>query len=920
MLRLICFVVLLFQTSHILAQEVLTDFMRGGNLSHVFLHEYDEDKVVLEVSPFDEVLLYHVNDGALSLTWSASVPGVFDINGLYIDLRFVDSYLVLDIETAVLAYDLTTGISVSYDNPYEPRSISIRHQYDDIIDVEYVTPTFSDRTRVRIDLGGQSVDTLTARALYLSPNIEITEHRPDSLDYAVWQVHDLRNGTSWDIIHHADLYTTNFPNDDLFIYHVGDSIFYVDISDRSSTLLHAETDEFLDGVSTYDLDSLYAIVQRPSTTEYETHLIIFDKRNRDTTVYRSQHDFFLNRHMIKVDDYLVVDDGEVLDLDTDNLLTYTSFLGRIKPLVLGDSLLLVARTVPFVQVLGEPDLGFPAGWPDWRAGQRNPQVMDIGDDWLVCFPSATDGGAKLWTLPKNTSMARALVESDILPSGQTGLREEARLVKAGQSLALLEDDLYSVIDDKVTQINTAEPQAAAIGNSQLCISQDTIFWAEGFINGSRIYWYAHNQSGLYAELDFGTYLQTLIQFAVADGLVFFQASSQRDSIAIYDTGAERQEVLPTTGRRAGRDLLAVNGIVYTISDDSLCYVDQSGIHPVLEVSIRGQSLSSRLNTVLTLRGRQYFGSQDKIYDITDPSDPQLVVETVGFDHFGQISENFATVLARNSDEVFLFDGTTLSRAQIDIAGERSQFRQHLLGDLIVMTSWADDQVQSSIFDFASDDLIELPALLSSQTLVEAVIHNQDTLLITTVPDGIASDVIVYRMTDRWQEAEEIDAFRYGGGIPFFDYKSFGDDGLMYVGESVYLIDEELYFEELGGIFADILSRTIHAVGDHFYCIAIEPQNGRQLFRILTPSGRQTSSIVDDTDDDLLLAPNPTGGEIFLDVPAGEPLKYRVLSTDGRLVDQGYTDGVINISSQESGTYLIQVFEERRTSSVMIVKI
>lgn len=899
------------------AQEVLTNFERDGSLSHIFMQEYEGNKVIIEFTVDNDILLYHLQDGLPELK-SRSAGDFYDPSGSYSDLTFVGKYLVHAGEQLTV-FDIMIGDRMDYNGPNGTTPYRVRKRYDDLIDVGYRKADQLVGDIFRIDLGDET-STLVEEGqnvLYLSERLEIITDRPANPQFVTWTIRDRIWGQSWEIQHQDQIFNRSYFSDSLLFYSEGKRTMYAAAPDWIPQVVVDWEALGLGTFRHYDLGTHYASLFGPIAPDM-FRLVLLDKSSSQIShhdIYGSSYRFGLEA-LEKGGDYLAVFGDDIFDLTTGQTFSYVNGSEANQTTLLADSLLVVVTSSPQVRVIGSTDEHWSPQEEVWRSGRYPTQYLELEDEWLIGFPAAEDGRQKLWSLPKDVSSNVELSPWLYLEQSSTGLLEDAKLVQLESSIALVEQNIYAVIEDEVTQLNDQKPMQAALGNSEsYLVYDDTLFWAEQQVDGLAFHWYSADVSGLYVTADIDPSI--VRAYAVADGHVYVSTDTMGGSLTVLD--AATGEVLESwINDDLSPDLAQINGTIYCLYRDSLAVLQPDGILPLLPVYSAYSSLTTVTDHVVSVDGRSFYLQRDGIYDVTNPLDVHLSAEMTEPGYLWSFDENLAIASSPSLDEQRLFDGYLLTDPIDQALGRLSFLSGTLFSSYVAYVDASVDPYIPRLYDMQLDELIDMPSSLDGTAIFEAFVLQGDTILLVSG----SQEISFYHVYDNWSVFDERASFTTQERESFFDFHRYADDAVMHLGEEVYVVDEDLNFVALDKMIGDVADQDIVNVGDYFYLIGIDPDVGRQVFRISTPSSRivSSSTLLEELPSPIKVYPNPTADHLEVSLGDDSSFVYEIYNSSGNLALHGASMGLISVVDLPVGLYTLHVSLQGRVLSAPFVKL
>jgi hypothetical protein len=119
----------------------------------------------------------------------------------------------------------------------------------------------------------------------------------------------------------------------------------------------------------------------------------------------------------------------------------------------------------------------------------------------------------------------------------------------------------------------------------------------------------------------------------------------------------------------------------------------------------------------------------------------------------------------------------------------------------------------------------------------------------------------------------------------------------------------------------LLDGATLGLGTFTYSVEVSDNNGCVGTDTITVMIDGCASIDELAQFGVQLYPNPTSGLVHIDFPAGSMLEARVYSHDGKLVqaERFHTSGTLDLSSLNSGNYLIELSSDEFSEVVRVAK-
>jgi hypothetical protein len=168
-------------------------------------------------------------------------------------------------------------------------------------------------------------------------------------------------------------------------------------------------------------------------------------------------------------------------------------------------------------------------------------------------------------------------------------------------------------------------------------------------------------------------------------------------------------------------------------------------------------------------------------------------------------------------------------------------------------------------------------------------------------------VKVFKTNESFTTAEEVLTFETFGRGLIAKFTDFGDEGLLYIGNKIFLMNDQLEFVEIEGVYGDTESVSTEENDGTFYFIALHPQKGRQVYNTLAFSKRvSTKDIVSNL---ISIFPNPTTDIINLENESTQSnYTIKIVDVRGNIIFSSdiHKNESIDVSQYAEGIYYLNL--------------
>ena len=846
-----------FLSSNIFCQDLISDVSSSGNSQRHFLKEIENQNYLIKIDLLDSVYVYKVSNGSAELMNKTHIIGAYTEYDLKIWNKWI---LSKDIEGST-AYNFVDDISeiIRYEEPYERSSwrvineeVAVLSQYDD---------SNAERTAFLIDEDFNYNQDLEYSRIYASDQ-DYLYYRLYENDISTYQKRDKENN---EIISYYPLH-----NDVQQRY--SDHYIYYYEEDSKSIIRHDLLDDITSSIHTFDFVPTHVsmsyflkqqvISARNNVEDYSQSIVvniadqkikIFDNKYLDYYDHKSLDNIFIYEH--ESYDSLVIYNFES---DNSKNIPFVGVADRI--INFGNRYLIYAALeVPFeiINVIYdiENDVRVEIGTDIPFSYRLAPTYISEGDQYYLDIGSELEFIDDLYEIDVsdgNTSV------SDIIPITRRGLADDSSMKKINDDIFILNQEyLYAIQNEEFIQLD--ENTILTNEHQSHRTNSHGIYWAEKSDTTITFYNYREGQKNTIGTIidnpQIDLYSLQIRDFIEGEesiyinGRIGFEYTSfllRKDDNSIIPLTSTSGDILNTSFYSNGYYYYNVSGYIHRI--------DELGNSVSLEIQAPSLGLGSDIlhNDVI------YIANNNGIYSIEDEN------VTLQLEFEGQFLLNyFFTIgntlfLESNNSNYALINGEWIE-IDFENVGIVSQLGENLI---LTTESTGTNQIINRIFDIVENEYYDLPTEFNTLNIISTFDYQDELYIITSTRFFPDYEVKIFKTNESFDSAEEVLTFEtFGRGLNA-KFTDFGDEGLLYIGNKIFLMNDQLEFIEVEGVYGDTESVSTEENDGTFYFIALHSQKGRQVFNTLAFSKRVST-------EDLLtnlfsIFPNPTSEYINID--------------------------------------------------------
>lgn len=894
-----------FLSSSILCQDLISDVHSTGNSQRHFLKEIDNENYLIKIDLLDSVHIYKILDGVAEIIHKTHLIGAYTEYDLQVWNKWI---LSKDIEGST-AYNFVDDISeiILYEEPYERSSwriineeTAVLSQYDD---------SNAERTAFLVDENFNYDQDLEYNRIYASDldylyyrlyendiNHYQKRDKEDNEIISSYGVHnDVKQRYSKNYIYHYDEDSRNIIRHDL-------------LSDITSTIHTFAFDPTHVSLSTL---SKHQVVSARNNVENLSQSVVINIADQKIKTFEDKYlDFY---HHKSIDDMFIYEHESY-----DSLVIYNFETGNFKILPFIGS---VDRIINFDnKYLIYADLDVPFRIINVVYDIENDNTLEIGTDLPFSYrlvPTFISEGATYYLdigtdieeldelYEINVSNGDTKV-SEIIPITRRGLSDDSYMKKINDDIFILnQEHLYAIQNEEFIQLDQSEIQQNEYQSHRF--NNHGMYWAEKSDSTITFYNYREGQKNTIGTIidnpQIDLYAWRIRDFIEGEESIYINGSIGFEDISFLLRKEDNSII----------DLENTSGNIFNTSfySEGFYYYSISGwIHSIDElgnsVNLNIEAPILAINSNILHNDVIYIANNNGIYAIENQEG------TLMFEFDGQNSINYfykvgnILFLESNNSNYALVNGDW-----VEIGFENFSFHTQLGENLILVTeSTGTNQIINRIFDLVENEYYDLPSEFNTLNIISTFDYQDELYIITSTRFFPDYEVKIFKTNVSFDIAEEVLTFEtFGRGLNA-KFTEFGEEGLLYIGNKIFLMNDELEFIEVEGVYGDTESVSTEENDGIFYFIALHPEKGRQVYNTIAYSKRvSTKDLVSNL---ISIFPNPTAEFININsesIQSNTTVKILDIKGNVILCSRIKDNESIDVSQFEEGVYYLSVINK-----------
>ncbi|HMU04166.1 MAG TPA: hypothetical protein PJ990_11095, partial [Saprospiraceae bacterium] len=463
------------------------------------------------------------------------------------------------------------------------------------------------------------------------------------------------------------------------------------------------------------------------------------------------------------------------------------------------------------------------------------KAIKINDKYIFNIYNNNENDKKLFQIDlKNQTVSNYEFE----PYAPNGLFSRANIALNDSTLLLFDKNLYHIEGKEYTQLNTSQKEVI-----NYKIIGGILFWIQDNVNNLEVYQFSESVVSKVGDIQKSELMQSDLfnfkDFGVINGDIYFTEGYYDATLNMIKQGS-------TVVKRIDNVDAPTSGYQIMIHKGNLYYPKGETVRVILQdESIHNTFLSvdpsSRFEKII-LNDKMFYVNDKAIVHI-DGKDYDIIteMEVRGGLNFPIKKINDSHILILKADKTYdIFDGISLKKSTLpeNVTLYLIVSEKYIIASKLETTG----VYKSYLYDFNQNMSLALPDSISSLQLIKVFNYFGKNIFVAKKGKDPFSKLVMYEMSDDFQTYQLIKSIDVIGSNLKFNFEQYQNEGLIYVGDKIYIMDENLNITQLEDISGDPSQNKIILREGYFYFIALHPLHGRQLFRV------QPLSLRTDTDN------------------------------------------------------------------------
>ncbi len=905
----ILFVLVLVTVSRITltAQELISAVTNSGNSQRHILTEVDGLSYILRMDTQDSIRVYQMKDGEAILLHSTHYHSVID----EYRYKYLREFLFLEHPDGSIAYDFVNNKEYffPFDEGLSYTSWGTYYSKSDQVMLTQSSADFTSQNRMIFDFKSKSVndfdEAYSIRGIYNSYYLLYQKINSDSSLISIYD-RALDSVTAEMTVHRLQY----SHHESGIVYMLSDGVYTYDIP--------LETTQKVYDLEASDLSSI-------RFDQSEGHLSVSynnGESEQSILINKSSHAVFESMDYI---DHLLYDEGSgkliyessndlfIFDLST-NIATEIQSNSHVDDIViLEDQYLLhfsYSSNKLYDLVIAEET---SVGGDRFSSYRVTPMTISVEGGVFINFDTSIEFLDELLYYSRDS---RSVEPAFPIPFVGSGLLERSELLLSSEDVIIVNDEnIYAVIEDGLIELTTSTLIESNYEPYQKSV--EGIIWAESGGGSFDFYTYKDGVKTQAASVNkselgspFGN--KTIRNFIVTfEGVYFTVLLGFEEFLYKVDRIDNNLSKISDTAGFTSKIFGVFNGELYYLSN-GIKVVRMNG--EIEDIAIPTNNLSV-FTSHLILNDKFFVTGTNGIYEIKEDT----VINVVPFENeifvFFQHIGDLIYINLSNSETYILLDGEWRLNESFPTENFSAFDKDHLRVTKTIGTNLH----VSTLYNLQNEQYIDLPEEIRLFKFTTSF-YNFNKKFVIAAEGFFPNYVHIYEVSENFDQFDEVTSFISSGKGLRSNWKSFDNEGLLYSGSRIFLMNEELDFVPMEGISGDPQIVDIVEKDGFFYFIAYHPTLGRQVFRTQVFSQRVgTSESVIST---LRLSPNPATDYINLgDEKFTSTARYQIYNITGNLNRSGYLiNGQVDIKHLLQGSYILVVIDRDQQFSSKFVKI
>ncbi len=895
-------IILSLFSSTICAQDVISDVWSSGNSQRHLLKKIDNQNYLIKIDLLDSVFVYVIENGTAELRGKTHILGAYTDYNLTMWNKWI---LAKDIEGST-AYNFVENFSevIKYEEPYERSSWRIINE--DVLVLSQYDDSNAERRAFLIDEEFDHQENIEYGRIYASDE-DYLYYRMYENETNEYQKRDKENN---EII-------SSFTIQNAVIQRRIDNYIYYYEDESNSVIRHDLLEDTTVSLHTFDFEPTqvsmsYLLKQQVVTArnneENKHQAIAINLSDQKVKIFNDQ---YISYSDLNSADNILIYEHESYDslviyyFDTDSSKTLP-FIGSVDDIIVldGKYLIFAALGEPFRimnvvydmvnDTLHETGTDLPFSY------RLEPTYISEGSKYYLDVGTDIEFIDDLYEINITNGISSV---SDIISVTRRGLADDSHMKKIKNDIFILnQEHLYVIQDESFVQLD----EHTILKNNHQSYQSNAhgIYWAEKSDTIISFYNYRDGQKNTIGIIidnpQIDLYSLQIRDFNEGEESIYINGRLGFESTSFL-LRKEDNTIIPleTTSGNILQTSFYNDGYYYYNIAGWIHRIDEFGnkVNLDIEAPLVGFGSNVLHNGVI------YNANYKGIYAIKngDASLQLAFEEESQFNFFSSLGD-ILFLEAENALYALVDD----EWIEINLANGaiRGQLGEHLL---LVRESTGTNQIINRIFDLKNNELYDLPEEFNTLNIISTFDYQGELYVISSTRFFPDYEVKVFKTNESFTTAEEVltfETFGRGLGAKFTD---FGDEGLLYIGNKIFLMNDQLEFVEIEGVYGDTESVSTEENDGTFYFIALHPQKGRQVYNTLAFSKRvSTKDIVSNL---ISIFPNPTTDIINLENESTQSnYTIKIVDVRGNIIFSSdiHKNESIDVSQYAEGIYYLNL--------------
>ena len=495
-----------------------------------------------------------------------------------------------------------------------------------------------------------------------------------------------------------------------------------------------------------------------------------------------------------------------------------------------------------------------------------------------------------------------------LDKTNTGFESKSKIIEIDNKLLVLADNLYKLNEDTLEQINSSDIYKGFY--NKYSIQNDKVYFSEykGSYPDQYFYLYSYDNEQVKTEMKISTYIDfgliNVKEYFDEGDYIYFTSTFD---LYRYDKTQKTYELI----ERLDNIIFDMSSLkfkddyIYYIND-GLKFIYNNGTPQYIQ---QNEDFHSE---IIEFDNRLFYLRENGFYEISGENiTPIIENPELNFGRSSKtIDKEFKNILFSVSNEgLYHFDknniyqvmDTTINYAVLQGIGE----------NFVIKIYEDNSNFNYKFYDCVTHSISNISSEINDKHFINAFKFKNDTILLAKDYINPNNTLYIYKATESFSHLELLKELFDVGKLSDAGFKNFGNEGLLYTGDLILLMDENLNFYPLGQLKGDNKHSEIIEKNGDLYFLAIDAENGRQLYKTTLFSHRNPDKTNNIITHKIKIFPNPALNYILVkNIKSDEKLSYSIYDINGKKIkNNSFINELIDISDIKNGMYFLKITDE-----------